>query len=152
VTLVVTRWKWLSKEEVTKNTLPDDIQDKLAENPEVSEATQVTIYTRAVKKSGIWFEYQEVEGVFVEGSDTKYTDDTKLPFIPLRWTSINGENYGRGLVEQYLGDFRSLEALYQLLLEASAVMSRVLFGKRAGSVVDIDDLNEADNGSCILVT
>ena len=140
----------ICKEEVTKNTLPEDILAKLEENPEIAESTQVTIYTRGIKKSGVWFEYQEVEGVFVEDSDTKYTDDTKLPFIPLRWTSINGENYGRGLVEQYLGDFRSLEALYQLLLEASAVMARVLFGKKAGSVVDVDDLNTAENGECIL--
>ena len=29
-------------------------------------------------------------------------------------------------------------------------MSRVLFGKRAGSVIDVDDINGAENGVCIL--
>jgi hypothetical protein len=29
-------------------------------------------------------------------------------------------------------------------------MSRVIFGKRAGSVIDVDDINEAENGACIL--
>lgn len=139
----------IAKEAVTKDTLPEDILQQMSEDPELADATKVTIYTRAIKKNGTWYEFQEVEGILVEGSDVTYTDQ-ELPFIPLRWTSINGESYGRGLVEQYLGDFRSLEALYQLLLEASSVMSRVIFGKRAGSVIDVDDINEAENGACIL--
>lgn len=139
----------ICKEAVTKDTLPEDILTQLGQDPEIAEMTKVTIYTRAIKKDGMWYEFQEVEGILVEGSDVTYKDD-ELPFIPLRWTSINGESYGRGLVEQYLGDFRSLEALYQLLLEASSVMSRVIFGKRAGSVIDIADINEAENGVCIL--
>lgn len=139
----------ICKEAVTKDTLPEDLIDQLAQDPEIQDATKVTIYTRAIKKDGTWYEFQEVEGILVEGSDVTYKE-TELPFIPLRWTSINGESYGRGLVEQYLGDFRSLEALYQLLLEASSVMSRVIFGKRAGSVIDVDDINEAENGVCIL--
>ena len=139
----------ICKEAVTKDTLPEDILNQLGQDPEIAEMTKVTIYTRAIKKDGMWYEFQEVEGILVEGSDITYKD-SELPYIPLRWTSINGESYGRGLVEQYLGDFRSLEALYQLLLEASSVMSRVIFGKRAGSVVDVDDINNAENGVCIL--
>ena len=138
------------QEAVSKDTLPEDIRDALEGDQDVAEMEKVTIYTRAVKRNGVWYEYQTVEDVVVVGSEAEYADEQELPFIPLRWTSINGEHYGRGLVEQYLGDFRSLEALYQLLLEASSVMSRVLFGKRAGSTVDVADINEAENGSCIL--
>ena len=140
----------ICKEEVTRDTLPDDILEQLESDPAIGDGSRATIYTRAIKKLGVWYEFQEVEGVLVEGSDVVYEDPNELPFIPLRWTSINGESYGRGLVEQYLGDFRSLEALYQLLLEASSVMARVIFGKRAGSTVDVDDLNTAENGVCIL--
>ena len=137
-------------ESVTKATLPKDILDQLAESDEIAEGEKVTIYIRAIKRNGVWYEYQEVEDVFVEGSGVIYQDEAKLPLIPLRWTSINGENYGRGLVEQYLGDFRSLEGLYQLLLEASSVMAKIVFGKRPGTTLDIDDLNNADNGEVIL--
>lgn len=140
----------IARESVTRDTLPVDILTQLANDPEIADSSKVTIYTRAIFKEGVWYEFQEVEEILVEGSDKIYKDVKDLPFIPLRWTSINGENYGRGLVEQYLGDFRSLEGLYQLLMEASAVMSRVLFGKRAGSTVDIDDINDAENGTCIL--
>ena len=140
----------ITKEAVSKDALPDDILQQVMSDPDLRESEKVTIYSRAILKEGTWYSFQEVEGFLVEGSEETFKEDGALPYIPLRWTSINGENYGRGLVEQYLGDFRSLEALYQLLLEASSVMSRVIFGKRAGSVLDIDDINEAENGVCIL--
>lgn len=141
----------ITKEGVTRASLPEDIRQALDNKAEdFEEGKQITLYTRAVLRDGVWYEYQEVEDIFVEGSDTAYTKETDLPFIPLRWTAINGESYGRGLVEQYIGDFRSLEGLYQLLIEASAVMSRVIFGIKPGSVIDVDELNEADNGLAIV--
>ena len=137
----------ITRETVTKATLSEDIISALGEE-ELKEEGDLTLYTRALKKEGKWIEYQSVEDVFVTGSDTTYDDDS-LPYIPLRWSSINGENYGRGLVEQYIGDFRSLEGLYQLLIEAASVQARVLFGKRAGAQIDIDELNGAENGAFI---
>lgn len=136
------------KETLSKDTLPEDILTQLPDEEKVEG--DIDLFTRAVKIDGIWYEYQTVNNVFVEGSDTSYNSMDDLPFIPLRWTAINGENYGRGLVEQYLGDFRSLEGLYQLLLEASAVSARVIFGVRPGSVTDIDELNGAENGKFIM--
>ena len=131
----------------TKDTLPQNLIDQLGED--INEDGDINLYTRAVYRNGTWYEYQTVEDVTVEGSEATYSDATKFPYIPLRWSSINGENYGRGLVEQYLGDFRSLEGLYQLLIESAAVMSRTIFGKKPGGQVDVDELNGADNGSCI---
>ena len=140
----------ITKEAVSKEALPDDVRDQVMSDPDLREAEKVTIFSRAILKEGTWYTFQEVEGFIVEGSEENFKNGKDFPYIPLRWTSINGESYGRGLVEQYLGDFRSLEALYQLLLEASSVMSRVIFGKRAGAVLDIDDINNAENGVCIL--
>lgn len=140
----------ITKEGVNKNTLPKDIMDKLTNSEEYDDTKQIDLYTRAIFRGGVWYEYQEVEDVFVDGSDTTYTKSEELPFIPLRWTAINGESYGRGLVEQYIGDFRSLEGLYQLLIEASAVMSKVVFGIRPGSVLDASDINDAENGEAIV--
>lgn len=137
----------ITKETTTKDAVSEEIVNQLGE--EIAETGKIDIYTRAVYKNGTWYEYQTVEDILVEGSEATYTKDTNFPYIPLRWSSVNGENYGRGLVEQYLGDFRSLEALYQLLLEASAVQARVIFGKRPGSQVDLDSLNDAENGVCI---
>ena len=138
--------EFITKENVNIESLDEDIRNSLEVDDDVKK---VTVYTRALLSEGDWIEYQEVEDVVVDGSEVTYKPE-KLPYIPIRWTSINGENYGRGLVEQYLGDFRSLEALYQLLLESSAVGARTIFGLKPGSATDIDDLNEAQNGEVIL--
>lgn len=137
----------ITKEYAVKDTLPEEIASKL-DLDTITDEGDIHIYTRAVFKEGKWYEYQAVEDIAVEGSDTSYNKED-FPFIPLRWSSINGENYGRGLCEQYLGDFRSLEGLYQLLIENSAVSARTIFGKRPGSQIDEDELNDAENGQVI---
>ena len=37
------------------------------------------------------------------------------PWLPLRFNTVDGEDYGRGRVEEFLGDLKSLEALSQAL-------------------------------------
>lgn len=135
----------ITVEKVDKNTLDDVISSKLTED---SGTSQVTIYTRAVLKLGTWYEYQYVDDVLVDKSLTTYTKET-FPYLPLRWTSISGHNYGVGLVEQYLGDFRSLEACFQMLIENAAVAGKTVFGVKAGSILDIKELQDADNGDVI---
>lgn len=137
----------ITRAAITKDTLPEEILSQI-EN-DISEDGDIILYTRAVYKNGTWYEYQMVDDVLVEGSETTYSKPEDFPYIPLRWGAINGENYGRGLVEQFLGDFRSLEGLYQLLLEASAVQARVIFGQKPGSIMDVAELNGADNGEVI---
>jgi hypothetical protein len=68
----------------------------------------------------------------------------------LRWSKINGENYGRGLVELHLGDFRSLEGLTQMMLEYSAIAAKVVFGIAPGSPIETDELEDAENGGVIV--
>jgi len=70
--------------------------------------------------------YQEVLGEVVPGSEGVIKAEDS-PFLALRWTAINGEDYGRGLVEQYLGDLRSLEALNQGMVEGAAAASKIVF-------------------------
>lgn len=141
----------ITKEGLNKNTLSPEMQESLSKDQQDAEFSEdiIDLYTRCVLKDNVWYEWQEVGDIFVDNSEITYSKKEDLPFIPLRWTAINGENYGRGHVEQYIGDFRSLEALYQILVETSEVSSKVIFGRRAGAIVDIVDLQEAKNGDFI---
>ena len=47
--------------------------------------------------------------------------------IVLRFNTVDGEDYGRGRVEEYIGDLRSLEAAIQALVEGSAAAAKVVF-------------------------
>lgn len=82
----------------------------------------------------------------VPGSEGSFKGDN-MPYIPLRFSQISGESYGRGLVEELMGDLVSLEGLAKSIVEASAAMARLLFLVDPSSTINPDDLNRAPNGS-----
>lgn len=136
----------VTRETVSPNTLDDDLIALLEESGKLPD--EVILYTRCVLKKGKWYEYQYLNDKAVEDSMATYTDED-MPYMALRWTAINGHNYGVGLVEQHKSDLITLEGAYQLLLESASVSARTLFGLRAGALTDLHDLQEADNGSFI---
>lgn len=93
-----------------------------------------------------WKVYQEVKDLIVPESEGDYPLD-KSPWIPLRFTKIDGEDYGRGYVEEYFGDLRSLEALTQAIVEGSAASAKVLFLVNPNGVTQQKTLTEAPNGA-----
>jgi len=99
----------------------------------------------AVTKWDVWQEALDTE---VPGTRGSYTTKN-LPYIPLRWTAIHNEDYGRGLVEQYLGDLRSLEALSMSIVEASAAAAKVLFFVDPVGSTQISSVAKAASGAII---
>jgi hypothetical protein len=69
------------------------------------------------------------------------------PFIPLRFIRIDGEDYGRGFIEEYIGDLRSLEALTKAIVQGSAASAKVLFLVRPNGTTKTKDLSAAPNGA-----
>ena len=62
---------------------------------------------------------------------------------------VDGEDYGRGYVEEFLGDLKSLEGLSQSLVESAAASSKVVFMIRPNSVTKKRDLALTRNGDII---
>lgn len=109
----------------------------------------VDVYTRVYKVAkDKWISYQEIEEEMIEGSEEKYKNSNN-PYIALRWSAIDGENYGRGLVEQYLGDFRKLDKLSQVIVDSAGIMAKTVFGVRPGSQLTPDQLGNLDNGGFV---
>ena len=71
------------------------------------------------------------------------------PFIPLRFQSMDGEDYGRSYIEQWYGDLSALDNLYQAVLEASAAMSKILFMVNPNGTTRPRALSNAENGAII---
>jgi len=108
----------------------------------------IELYT-IVKWNGKNFDaWQEALDQEIPGTRGTFKKET-LPYIPLRWTAITGEDYGRGLVEQYLGDLRSLEALQMSIIEASAAMSKILFLVNPVGSTKIKKLTETPSGGFV---
>lgn len=137
------------KEKISKRTLPAHIQEKIDTKDENKEKKNVKIFTSINLKDKDTFDvFQEIEGIIVEETIKTISKDD-LPYLPLRWTSVTNENYGRGLCEQYLGDLRSLEGLSQMIVEGGGIMAKTVFGLRPAASTKIEDLNNAANGDFI---
>ena len=91
-----------------------------------------------------WQYEKEVNGEIVESAEYSV-----LPYIPLRWSGITGEDYGRSYCEELAGDLRSLEAFTEAHIEASAAASRFNIAISPSGMTDIEDVIDAENGEYI---
>ncbi len=111
----------------------------------LSNTDTLDLYTRVVKgMDGKWHLTQEVKDVVLRTAT--YADD-KLPYRPLRLIAVTNEDYGRGLVEEYLGDFKSLEALTQAITEGAVAAAKLLILVNPNGVTKKSDVAGAPNGA-----
>ena len=109
----------------------------------------VDVYTCVKRnKNGGWYWYQEADDRLLPGTDGKAPKD-KSPWLPLRFVTVDGEDYGRSRVEEFLGDLKSLEALMQALVEGSAAAAKVVFTVSPSSTTKPSSLANAQNGAII---
>lgn len=134
------------KEEIAYASLPKDLQAKLAEDPQkkYDPSDPVDVYTCFHLDDGKYYGWQEVEDITVDGSEGSW-DKARAPFLALRWTAIDGEDYGRGHVEEYIGDLNHLEGLSEAILETSLAMAKAVILVRPGASTKIKSLAQAKN-------
>lgn len=121
------------------------------ENGSKDESTDKTVklYTRFLRDGKQWKMYQEIKGKRVPDSEGTWPID-KPPFMALRWTHVDGEDYGRSYVEEYLGDLISLEGLSKAIVEASAVAAKVVYLLNPNGVTRAKDLTAAESGAVVV--
>lgn len=93
-----------------------------------------------------WHVWQECCNIRISGTEGDYKED-KFPYVVLRATKISGEDYGRGFVERYYGDLKSLEGLTQAIVEGAAAAAKVLFLVKPGGSTDASEISSAPNGA-----
>lgn len=150
VTEIVTKEKVNKK--LIEKFLPKDLQEKDQrvgdDKSSDYKGEEVEIYTH-VKRQGnkvIW--YQEVYEKIIPTSYGKAPLDQN-PWLPLRFNTVDGEAYGRGRCEEFLGDLKSLEALSQALVEGSAAAAKVVFTVSPSSTTKPAVLAQAGNGAIV---
>ncbi len=106
---------------------------------------EVNLYTRIKRNTENWEVIQELNGILLPDTQGTYPLDGN-PWLPLRFSRIDGEHYGRGLVEEYFGDFVSLDGFRQNLTEGAAAMSKVVFLVRKNGQTRLKDIATSENG------
>jgi Autographiviridae portal protein len=134
------------KEEVDPIVLPLVIRQAITSSSKAySDKKSVPLFTYVCRKETEWVTYQEVNGTIIEKTRGSYPLD-RNPWIPLRFNRINGEDYGRGYVEEYIGDFTSLENLTAAIVQGAAAASKVLFLVKPNSTTKVKVLSKTPNG------
>ena len=108
----------------------------------------VDVYTCVKLHDSGWRWHQEANDMLLPESVGKAPKD-KTPWLPLRFVTVDGEDYGRSRVEEFLGDIKSLEALMQAVVEGSAAAAKVVFTVSPSSVTKPSSLANAGNGAII---
>ena len=134
------------KETVAPMTLPENLRQLVAAQSDSSSNT-VEMYTKQEVVNDKEVEItQEIAGVPVEETKQRYKKDS-APFLALRMIRVDGEDYGRGYVEQYYGDLSSLEGLTKAIVEGSAAAAKILFLVNPNGTTRARTLAESPNGA-----
>ena len=142
---------------VTKELISRDVLGKEVPKPQPntgidetagSHSDDVEVYTCVKLENGRWVWYQEVEDMIIPGSRSTAPKNAS-PWLVLTFNSVDGEQYGRGRVEEFLGDLKSLEGLSQALVEGAAAASKVIFLVSPSSTTKPATIAKAGNGAIV---
>jgi hypothetical protein len=132
---------------LVKNFYPDLIKPGVVDDTTMPD-DECIIYTHVTRDNNRWVWHQEMFDQILPKSQGKAPIDAN-PWLVLRFNHVDGEVYGRGRVEEFLGDLKSLEALSQAIVEGSAAAAKVVFTVAPSSTTKPATLAKAGNGAII---
>jgi len=145
----------VTKELISRKLLGSELpaavpNDSMQNGLRGSTGDDVEVYTHVKldEKNGRWVWHQEAFDKVLPNSKSTAPKNAS-PWLVLRFNSVDGEDYGRGRVEEFLGDFRALESLAQSLVEGSAAAAKVVFLVSPSSTTKPTTLAKAGNGAII---
>lgn len=123
------------------------LQASSSNNKRYDEHSPVKIYTKFEWDGDkqLWVVTQAADLVKLNTEVTYSADD--LPWIPLTWNLKRGDDYGRGLVEDFAGAFHTINVLTRALVEGVVAMCDIKWLVNPGSMVDVEEMNKAASGS-----
>tara|TARA_B100000214_G_scaffold50562_1_gene31865 strand:- start:2727 stop:4313 length:1587 start_codon:yes stop_codon:yes gene_type:complete len=139
----------ITQESVSPNALSPEFLEQIKKKENYDEKTMdsdLDIYTYVKRVNDDFMWYQECKGEKIPGTDGRSKVDVS-PWITLRFVRIDGEDYGRGYVEEYRGDLISLEALMQAIIEGAAASAKTIFLVNPNGVTRAATLAKAPNGA-----
>ena len=120
----------------------------VAQTGNKGQADDAVVYTHMKYEDGQHKWQQECDGKLIPGSKSS-SPVKSSPWMPLRFNVVDGESYGRGRVEEFLGDLTSLEALMKAMVEGSAAAAKVIFLVSPSATTKPQSLAKASNGAII---
>jgi hypothetical protein len=112
---------------------------------ETREGYRTHFMRLTVEEDGTW-NYRREDG---EGTKVEEGSYDVSPFIPLRWSAVSGENYGRSHCEDIIGDIQTLESFTEALIEGTAAGSAFWIAVDPAGITELDDIAGTSNGGFV---
>ena len=146
----------ITHEKIAWATIPTENQatiQKESGKSDQKDSDQFELYTRIAlvkekEAEPYYHSYQEIDGVILEDTVNIHPFD-KLPWIATRLYKVDGEDYGRGFIEEYQGDLNSLEILSGALRDLAAIAASVRILVNPMGMTDPNKLAKAANGAFV---
>jgi hypothetical protein len=141
------------KETVAIETLPEDVKaliqpkkapDGLPSDAEAEKETEVDLYTVFVLDNGRIHTHQEVKGIKLPKSRGSWKAE-KSPIMPLRWSYLHDEDYGRAYIDEYIGDLTGAESLSRSIREGAAAAAKMNPMVNPTGLTRAQDIANAEN-------
>ena len=136
------------KERINKQLVNAKLKEPIKDEGEAPGRDEVDVYTHVTREGNKFRWHQECYGKIIPGTQSTATLENN-PWIPLRFNTVDDEAYGRGRVEEFYGDLKSLEALSQAIIEGSAAAAKVVFTVSPSSTTKPATLAQAGNGAIV---
>ena len=140
--------KELIHKDVLGFDLPVPVPNTGIDESQGGATDDVEVYTYVKLQNGRWVWHQEVLDKIIPETRSS-APKTASPWLPLTFNEVDGEQYGRGRVEEFLGDLKSLEGLSQALVEGAAAASKVIFLVSPSSTTKPATIAKAANGAIV---
>lgn len=139
----------ITEEYLSPESLPDQAKGMVSSDDFSNNRVPLYTHTKRNQK-GEYEVYQEINSKQVPNSKGVYT---VIPYNALRYTSVIGEDYGRGKIEEHLPDLRTIDALSKSLIDGAAMASRnvtMIRPNAAGGINLRRRIAKADNGDIVV--
>ena len=117
----------------------------------MDDMSEVFLFTQCSRKYGddgaYWEITQSINNIEIVQPSTYPLE--LCPFIPVVWNLTSTDNYGRGIVEDYAGDFIKLSELSAALTMYELESCNVRYLASPQSTLDLDALGEARTGEVV---
>lgn len=133
--------------EILKAHYEKGMLDEMLANPD----QEIDIYTvqEFDEKTKKFKVYQELNEKKVEGSEGTYPKNAPR-FMPIRWRAVDGEEYGRGLVEENFGDLGNYDSLSLDISLNSKQAAKLVKTVKPNSFLTPAKLEKAKSGDVLL--
>lgn len=140
--------KELINRKVMEIDIPDPLPNTGIDETNSTDKDDIEVYTCVKLIDGRWVWYQEAFDKILPGSRSTAPKNAS-PWLVLRFNTVDGEDYGRGRVEEFLGDLKTVEGLSQALVEGAAAASKVIFLVSPSSTTKPQTIAKAGNGAIV---